>query len=156
METNKPDIKWLDNVSSWMDSKFRIPGTQIRFGLDPIIGLVPFVGEVTTLIISGGLVLSMAKYGVSRKVVILMVLNILLDSIIGSIPIIGNIFDFTYRANQKNINLLKRHYQEGKYQGSGRGIIALILIVLLLAITLLAYGLYLLTKIIFEQLDGVF
>jgi hypothetical protein len=156
MRTNKPDIQWLEDVSTWMDSKFRLPGTQIRFGLDPIIGLIPFAGEVTTLVISSGLVLSMAKHGVSRKVVILMVLNVLLDAVIGSIPIIGNIFDFTYRANQRNIRLLKRHYQEGKYQGSGRGIIIIIVVIFLLAIVLLAYGLYLLTKIIFEQLDSLF
>jgi MFS superfamily sulfate permease-like transporter len=97
----------------------------------------------------------MAKYGVSRKVVVLMVLNVLLDAFIGSIPVIGNIFDFTYRANQKNIRLLKKHYHEGKYQGSGTGIIILVFIVLFAGLILLAYGLFKLTQLIFNQIASI-
>jgi hypothetical protein len=152
MERRKPDLEWIESLSVWMDSKFRLPGTDIRFGLDPLIGLIPYAGEVTTFIISSALVLSMAKFGVSRKVVILMVANVLLDAFIGSIPIIGNIFDFTYRANQKNIRLLKKHYNEGKYQGSGNGIITFVFIVLFAGLFLLAYGLFKLTQLIFNQI----
>jgi hypothetical protein len=155
MQQSKPDIEWLETLSNWMDSKFRLPGTEIRFGLDPLIGLIPYAGEVTTFIISSALVLSMAKYGVSRKVVVLMVLNVLLDAFIGSIPVIGNIFDFTYRANQKNIRLLKKHYHEGKYQGSGTGIIILVFIVLFAGLILLAYGLFKLTQLIFNQIASI-
>lgn len=152
IKEEKPDIKWMESLSTWMDSKYVLPGTQVRFGLDPILGLVPYVGEVISFIISGGLVLSMARYGVSRKVVILMVLNVLLDGLIGSIPIIGNIFDFTYRANKRNISLLKKHYEEGKYQGSGKGIILLVVFILLVGLGLLIYGLFKLTQIIFETI----
>lgn len=150
MDNSKPDIKWIETIGKWMDSKYRLPGTDIRFGLDPILGLIPFVGEAATFIISSGLVLSMAKYGVSRKVIILMVLNVLADALIGSIPVIGNIFDFTYRANSRNISLLKKHYKEGKYRGSGSGIILLIVFILVAAFGLFVYGLFKLTQYIFE------
>lgn len=152
MANSKPEIIWIETVSTWMDSKYRIPGTNIRFGLDPILGLIPFLGEAATFIISSGLVLSMAKYGVSRKVVILMVLNVLLDAVIGSIPIIGNIFDVTYRANNRNIRLLKKHYEEGKYQGRGTGIILSLMVFLFVVFGFFIYGLVKLTQYLFSLL----
>jgi phosphoglycerol transferase MdoB-like AlkP superfamily enzyme len=84
----------------------------------------------------------MAKYGVSRKVLLIMTLNIILDSTIGAIPIIGNIFDFAYKSNSRNIKLLKEHYEEGKHQGSAKGIIAWIAIILLLSLVLVVYVLW--------------
>ena len=123
-----------------MDNQFRLPGTNFRFGLDPILSFIPFGGSAASFAISAGLLLTMMKYGVSRKVVILMLGNLVLDATVGSIPIIGNIFDFAYKANQRNVNLLKKHYQEGKYTGSGTGIIITVIIVLILLLGLIIYG----------------
>ncbi|EOR96044.1 putative protein-transmembrane prediction [Arcticibacter svalbardensis MN12-7] len=81
----------------------------------------------------------MVKSGVSRKVVILMILNILVDAVIGAIPFIGNIFDFYYKANTRNIKLLKEHYQEGKHEGGGTGVIIVILFFLVLILALFIY-----------------
>ncbi|WP_017731751.1 DUF4112 domain-containing protein [Nafulsella turpanensis] len=136
------DLRWVEEISRLMDSKFRLPGTRFRFGLDPIIGLLPVVGDVVTLAISGGLVLYMIKYGASGKVIVLMLINLFLDATIGSIPIIGSIFDFFYKSNTRNINLLKKYYQEEKYQGSGIGIILLVAFILLAFIFLLLWGLW--------------
>lgn len=135
-------LKWIENIASLMDDKFLLPGTKFRFGLDPILGLIPFIGELSTFVISAGLLLTIAKHGASRKVIILMMLNVMLDSIIGSIPLIGNIFDFAYRANRRNVTLLKKHYTEGKYQGSGTGILWTIAIALLVFFFLLIYVLW--------------
>ncbi|MEM9832008.1 MAG: DUF4112 domain-containing protein [Bacteroidota bacterium] len=139
---NIPDLKWVDKITQIMDSKFRIPGTNFRFGLDPILGLIPGLGDATSLAISGTLVYYMAKHGVSRKVVIMMLGNIALDAIFGSIPILGNLFDFFYKANTRNIRLLKRHYEERKYQGKGTGILIGIALAIFSAIGLLIYGTY--------------
>ncbi len=124
--TALPDerLKWVESLARLMDSQFRLPGTNFKFGLDPILGFIPLAGALSTYAVSGILVFTMARYGVSRKVVILMFLNILLDALFGSIPIIGNIFDFAYKANDRNVRLLRRHYQEGKYSGSGTGILS--------------------------------
>lgn len=132
-----------------MDSKFRLPGTNFRFGLDPILGLLPVIGDFTSFAISGGLILYMVKFGASRKVIILMVLNIFLDATIGSIPVIGHVFDFYYKANTRNINLLRKHYQEGKYKGSGTWIIVLVAAVLIAFIFLGFWGLWLLIDWLF-------
>src|SRR5690242_1032313 len=95
------NMKWVESVARLMDSKFKVPGTNFRFGLDPVLGLIPFLGDVSTFAVSGALVLTMAKHGASRNVVIRMVVNIILDLIIGSIPIIGAIFDFGFKANDR-------------------------------------------------------
>lgn len=147
--TKQPDLFWIEEITRLMDSKFRFPGTNFRFGLDPLLGLFPVVGDVTSFAISGGLILYMMRFGVSRKVIILMLLNIFLDATIGSIPIIGHVFDFYYKANTRNINLLRKHYQEGKYQGKGTWIIAVVAFILLAMIFLMVWGLWKLIEWVF-------
>lgn len=122
---------WLDNVSDFLDSKYRIPFTNIRFGADFLIGLIPYGGDVITFGMSGFLVLTMAKNGASGKVVLKMLGNIILDALVGAIPILGDIFDLTYRANRRNFRLLKEHYQEGQHQGNAWGAVLLVLVILI-------------------------
>ena len=135
-----PRLRWVESISTLLDNQFRVPGTNFRFGLDPILGLIPLGGSAASFAISAGLLLTMAKYGVSRKVLILMVGNLLLDATLGSIPVVGNIFDFFFKANQRNVRLLKRHYLEGKYTGSGTGILIAIALALLVILGLVVYG----------------
>ena len=137
-------LKWVERTSYLLDERFRIPGTRFRFGLDPILNLIPFAGDISGLILSAVLVFTMARYGVSRKVVILMTLNILIDFLIGAIPFIGQVFDFFYKANSRNISLLKKHYEEGRYQGSGTGILIGIFVFIL---AVFALGIFLLWKL---------
>ena len=137
-----PDARlvWVEKIARLMDSSFTLPGTNFRFGLDPILGLLPVAGDAAGLAVSGALVLTMIRHGASRKVIILMVLNVLLDATIGAIPIIGWLFDFTYKANDRNVRLLKKHYHEGKYEGSGTGIIILVVLFFLLLMAGVIYG----------------
>lgn len=135
-------LHWVDQVARLMDSQFRLPGTNFRFGLDPILGFIPVVGELGTFAISAALILTMIRHGVSRKVVVLMVLNIVLDTVVGSIPVIGNLFDFAYKSNERNVRLLRSHYHEGRYQGSGTGLIILVALVLLGTLALVSWGSY--------------
>lgn len=133
-------IKWVEWVSHLMDEQFRIPGTNFRFGLDPILNLIPVVGDLSGFAVSAALVATMAKHGASGKVLTLMILNIILDATIGAIPILGQIFDFTYKANTRNIRLLRSHYAEGKHKGSGKGVITVIVIALILTFILLTFA----------------
>jgi hypothetical protein len=143
-------LRWVESLSRLMDSQFRVPGTTWRFGLDPIMSLIPVVGGIPSLAVSGVLILTMMRHGASGNVVVRMVLNVLLDTLIGAIPIIGNIFDFTYKANDRNVRLLRRHYAEGKYQGSGRGIMAFAIVLLLLIAGLVLWGSYELIRAIWQ------
>lgn len=120
-----------------MDEQFRLPGTQFRFGLDPILNLIPFAGDFAGFIISGGLVLAMSSKGLTSKIVVLMCLNIFLDATIGAIPGIGQIWDFFFKSNTKNMKLMEEYYQEGKHQGSGKNTILLALAVLFIIFMIL-------------------
>lgn len=123
-------LVWIERLAALMDNRFRIPGTQIRFGLDFIIGLFPYLGDIATFGISGILLIMMARYGASGMVVVRMLGNILLDTIVGLVPFLGDLFDLKFKSNTRNVRLLKEHYQEGKHQGSAWGVIFLILFVL--------------------------
>jgi len=134
---NTPTIRTVRKLSYLMDEQFRVPGTQFRFGLDPILNLIPFAGDFAGFIISGGLVLAMSSKGLTSKIVVLMCLNILLDATIGAIPGIGQIWDFFFKSNTKNMKLMEEYYQEGKHQGSGKSTILLALAILFIIFIIL-------------------
>ena len=128
---DKNDLQRIEKITRLMDSSFRIPGTNIRFGLDPILGLFPFAGDLIAYGISSVLVLAMVRKGASGKVVLKMIGNITLDYIISNIPILGYIIDFGYKANERNLKLMHEHFDGGKHQGSGWKYLLLILLTLL-------------------------
>jgi len=144
-------LRWVEQIASVMDNKFKIPGTNFRFGLDPILNFIPFAGDLSGFLVSAALIYVMGKNGVSRKVLILMAVNISVDAAIGAIPILGQISDFYIKANTRNIKLLKEHYVEGKHTGSGNGIIAIILIVLFVVVGAIMYLSYLALHWLFTQ-----
>lgn len=134
---NTPTIRTVRKLSYLMDEQFRLPGTQFRFGLDPILNLIPFAGDFAGFIISGGLVLAMSSKGLTSKIVVLMCLNIFLDATIGAIPGIGQIWDFFFKSNTRNMKLMEEYYQEGKHQGSGKSTILLALAALFIIFIIL-------------------
>ncbi len=133
-------LRWVEGVARLMDSQFQLPGTRFRFGLDPLLGLVPIVGDLATTAVSVALLLTMLRHGTSGAVVVRMALNILIDTVVGAIPLIGNIFDFAYKSNERNVALLRRHYTEGRHQGSGKGLVAVVLLAFLVVAGLVAWG----------------
>jgi hypothetical protein len=144
------DIEWIERFARLMDSRFTIPGTNIRFGIDPIFSLFPVVGDLITYIISGMLIYTMHNQGASRKVVIKMITNSTLDAVIGAIPLVGTFFDIFYRANDRNVRLLKEHYFEGKHQGKGSGLLVLIAIIAVIIVAAACYGTWKLFEAIFN------
>ena len=144
-------ISNLDSLAKLMDSRFTIPGTNIRFGLDSIIGLVPGVGDFATFMVSGYMLSILAKNGASGFVLARMTLNILLDALIGSIPILGDIFDVAFKANTRNITLLREHYVEGRHKGGAWKVILPIILLLLLVIATLTWLSYKLLSWVFNE-----
>ena len=133
-------LRWVEHVARLMDSQFRLPGTRFRFGLDPLLGLLPVVGDLSSTIVSVALLLTMMRHGASGAVVVRMGLNILIDTVVGAIPLIGNVFDFAYKSNERNVALLRRHYAEGRHTGSGKGLVLLVLLGLLAVLGLVVWG----------------
>lgn len=128
------ELKHLDSLAKLMDSQFRVPGTNIKFGLDALIGLVPGAGDFATFLISGFMVFILARNGASGFVLSRMALNILLDGLLGSIPILGDFFDIAFKANNRNMKLMQEHYVEGRHKGSAMKIVIPLLIVLFVLI----------------------
>ena len=102
----------LDLLAHVLDDWFRIPGTSIRFGLDGIIGLVPFLGDVLAGLASCIIVIAAWFRGVPYVTLARMVVNLALDVIIGAIPLLGDAFDIAWKANRRNYNLLTRHLRQ--------------------------------------------
>jgi hypothetical protein len=141
-------LKQLGHLAKLMDAQFRIPGTDIRFGLDGIIGLIPGAGDLSTFAVSGYMVWVMANNGASGFVLARMTLNILIDALIGSIPVIGDVFDIAFKANMRNMRLMQEHYEEGRHRGSAWKLIIPVLIVLFLIVIAIIWFTYkLLVKI---------
>ncbi len=135
-------LQSLDLLAKLMDNQFRIPGTNIRFGIDSILGLIPGVGDLSTFAVSSWLLLIMARNGASGYVMARMVLNILIDALIGSIPIIGDLFDVAFKANVRNMRLMHQHYVEGRHRGSKWKVIFPVLIIVLAIIVGIIWLMY--------------
>lgn len=141
-----PELEFLVQL---MDYQFRVPFTRIRFGLDSIFGLIPGVGDLSTLAMSGYMIVLMAGKGVSGNVIARMLLNVFIDAAIGSIPLVGDIFDVFFKANARNYRLLLRHYKDDKYQGGAWKVIVPVVIVLLLFFAFIIWSAYKLIQWIF-------
>ncbi len=100
----------LARLSYYLDQFFRVPGTAFRFGIEPIIGfLLPGAGDALTAVISAYIVIASARYGLPKIVIGRMVFNVAADFLLGSLPLVGDLFDFAFKSNQKNLELLNLH-----------------------------------------------
>jgi hypothetical protein len=143
VDINNPQIRKLQTVAKLMDSQFVIPGTSIRFGLDALIGLIPGVGDLATFGISGFMLVIMAQNGASGFVLARMILNVLIDTAIGAIPLLGDLFDVGFKANTKNVRLMQEYYIEGRHRGSSWKVILPVMLVFGILFCLVAWLVYL-------------
>lgn len=104
----------LDLLSRVLDTWFRIPGTNIRFGLDGIIGFIPGVGDVLAGLASTVIVLAAFFRGVPLITIARMVVNLVIEVGVGMVPLLGNLFDIGWRANRRNYHLLERSLATGR------------------------------------------
>jgi hypothetical protein len=128
------NLKGIDKLAKLMDAQFVIPGTKFRFGLDSLIGLIPGAGDLSTFAVSGYMLWIMAQNGSSGFLLARMVMNILIDAVVGMVPVLGDIFDIAFKANMRNMRLMQKHYQEGRHGGSAWKLIIPVLIILFIII----------------------
>ena len=135
-----PDIKTrkqieieqgLDDLARYLDGLFRIPGLGWRFGLDSIIGLIPNVGDTVTSLASFYILFAGVRYGVPKITLLRMAFNIGLDYVVGMVPFIGDAFDFFWKSNKQNMDLI-RERGEGHGKGTTSDYVFVIGLVLLL------------------------
>ena len=102
--------EWARRLSLLLDSALKIPGTELRIGLDPILGaLLPELGDALTGVLSLSLLWVAFRQRVPKLVLARMLINIALDALLGAIPLVGDAFDFAFKANEKNLQLIERH-----------------------------------------------
>jgi hypothetical protein len=131
-------LAWL------LDNEFRIPGTRFRVGVEPIVGLLPGIGDVLSGAFGGYIVLEALMAGVPRIVVARMAANVLLDMTVGAIPILGDAFDFVYKSNTRNVRLFERYVADPTQDTRGSWmffgvILGAIVLVLVGALVLVAW-----------------
>lgn len=103
------EIRRLQRLADLLDSRFRVPGTNLRFGLDPLLGLLPGLGDAAALIPAIYVILHAHRLGAPRSLLLRMALNVGLDSLVGAVPLVGDLFDAAFKANRRNVALLERH-----------------------------------------------
>ena len=107
------DLSRLDKLSQLLDNAFAIPGTRFRIGLDGIIGLIPGIGDAAGAVLSIYVIAQAARLGLPVSALLRMVGNVALETVVGAVPIVGDIFDIVWKANTKNMALLRRHRPSG-------------------------------------------
>ncbi len=122
-----------------MDSQFRVPGTNIKFGADALLGFLPGVGDLAGFLVSGYMIAILVQNGASGYVVARMLLNISIDTLLGSIPLVGDFFDVAFKSNERNMKLMHKHYAEGRYRGGAWKVIVPVLFILLILMAGLAW-----------------
>ena len=125
----------IKRVSKLMDEEFTVG--KFKFGLDPILNLIPVAGDLAAYIISSVLLITIIKHGASGKLVMKMLGNITLDALVGAIPLLGWVFDFVFKANKRNVQLLQEHYTQGKHAGSAQPYLLVIALILILVVIIL-------------------
>lgn len=106
------EMRRLERLAHFMDSLFAVPGTSFRIGLDGIIGMVPGIGDAAGAVIALYLVNAARRLGAPRRLIRRMLVNVAIDMAIGAVPIFGDLFDFAFKANRRNAELLRRHLRE--------------------------------------------
>lgn len=102
-------LEALRTLKRMLDEAFQVPGTTVRFGWDPIIGLVPWIGDLVTAIFSCAIIVQAHQMRLPRVVQLRMLLNVAIDVAVGIVPVVGDAFDFVWKSNTKNFALLERH-----------------------------------------------
>jgi hypothetical protein len=109
VEPGTPPPDALERLAWWLDSAIVVPGTRFRIGLDALIGLVPGIGDLVGTALSAYIVAAAAKRGLPSSVLLRMALNVAVEAVIGAVPILGDLFDAVWKANQRNIGLLRQY-----------------------------------------------
>lgn len=104
-------LQRLEQLAFLLDSAFVIPGTNRRIGLDPLLGLIPVIGDAAGVLLSSYILYEARRLGVPRHLLARMALNVAFDGLVGVVPVAGDLFDAAFKANRRNVRLLRRHLE---------------------------------------------
>jgi hypothetical protein len=129
----------LRKVAQVLDSAFLLPGTKWRVGLDPILGLVPGIGDLVSPLFTAGILWQARELGIPKIVQLRMIFNVAIDALLGVVPLVGDLFDFAWKANDMNMALLERHAREEHPASPGDWLFVVAMIVILVILAALPF-----------------
>lgn len=121
-----PKLARMRFLSRLLDNSIALPGGY-RIGLDPIIGLIPWLGDFVASLFSAWIIFDAARLGLQKRVLARMAANVILESLVGTVPVLGDIFDAAWKANARNMQLVELHYSPALRPRSVRGMAAVFL-----------------------------
>jgi hypothetical protein len=134
-------VERLHGLARLLDSAFVVPGTNFRFGLDAVIGLIPGVGDLIGAGLSGFILVEAARIGIPKSVMLRMGWNVAVETVVGAVPFAGDLFDAAYKANNRNILLLDRYLaQPAGVRRSSRWLVVAILAALVLLVVAVGWA----------------
>ncbi|HSH44819.1 MAG TPA: DUF4112 domain-containing protein [Longimicrobiales bacterium] len=132
-----------------MDRSFRVPGTSLRFGLDPVLGLLPLGGDVIGALISGYVLIIAWRNGAPGSLIGRMLVNILVDTAVGAVPVLGDIFDAGWQANARNVDLLEGWLdRDGPARHGSPAMVVGVILALVILVALTAWALWSLARVL--------
>jgi hypothetical protein len=129
----------LRKVAQLLDSAFPVPGTSWRIGLDPILGLVPALGDLVSPLFTAGILWQARELGLPKVVQLRMIFNVAIDALVGMVPLLGDLFDFAWKSNDMNMALLERHAVEEHTASTGDWIFVVLMIAMLVVLAALPF-----------------
>jgi len=150
MSEPNESLRRVRAVATVLDDAIRIPGTNIRFGIDPLVGLVPGLGDLLGGAASAYIILEAARAGAPATVLLRMAANVGIDTLIGALPVVGDLFDFAWKSNARNVRLLTRHVEAPAEtrRASAALLISILVVLALLAVGASALAIYVIRRLI--------
>jgi hypothetical protein len=129
-------LERVERLADLLDNAVVIPGTRFRVGLDPLLGLVPGLGDALGALASGWILIEAARFGVPAPVLLRMLYNIAVDTGVGAVPGAGDLFDFVWKSDAKNVRLLRRHLEQPEAVHRASRLLLITVLVLLALLTI--------------------
>lgn len=128
-------LRRLERLSQVLDTAMRVPGTNVRIGLDGLLGFIPGVGDALGAVLSSYIILEAARLGFPKSVLLRMIGNVALETLVGAVPLLGDLFDIAWKANSRNVALLRASAAESLAERrSPRQLISVFVVMLIAAI----------------------
>ncbi len=106
------ELNETQNLAWLLDARWRLPFTRIRFGVDPLLGLIPGAGDIVAGVVSAYVILKARRLGAPKSLIWRMAANVAIDTVVGSVPVVGVLFDIYYKASMRNLRLLHTYLEE--------------------------------------------
>src|SRR5687768_2623838 len=129
----------LRRIAELLDDAFLVPGTSYRVGLDPVIGLIPIIGDLISPLFTIGVLLQARAFGVPKVVQARMLINVAIDTLVGAVPVVGDLFDFAWKANDMNLALLELHAREERRGSTADYVFVSLMIALVVVLAVLPF-----------------